>query len=397
MSVLGVSFSFIQLLKSKESDEKKRVLLTRFLDIVVDGNDGLQDVAVSAACLEAVLWYIRKEFPQVKKVVLLSDNGPHFSSHDMLGFITFLNRRLRKDDESGVAFPASEVLQIVRYMFTESQCGKDRVDTHFAFLKSVIKDWVNRGNNVTTPREIFAAATKGRNDGGGVISGSAVALLKLRMCMFSKEERWSKSMRDQLTKARRIRSVGDIRFPLASHDKTEVQLSELCIQSEDAGVNAKAYKIATFTEASMSAVEQIGFFCDFGCRISSSDPTSFQSSPMQDCVAPERQKRDPSSKLAQQSSLEKACAEAYREFCSNHIAHQQSMEAEALDSRIDVDTEIANVLDVSMVRTVAKRRRKGQIGDPELQDIELDSVGMYYIREAMSCAGNWIVTELFAS
>lgn len=390
MSIFGTMLAFFEHLRSSPlSDETSRVLTTRFIDVILSGNDGMQDVAVSAACLEALLFYIQREMPKKRKVVLLSDNGPHFSSHDMLGFILCLNRRLRRlDGEPGdVLSPASDVLQIYRYIFTEPQCGKDRVDSHFAYLKTAFKSWVNHGNNVTTPREAFVGATKGRDDGSGVIAGSAVALLKIDM---SELPKFSEEMRRKLTKTKGIRSVGDIRFPLATLTKTEVQLSELCVDGED----KKAYQCVSFSEEFISGVEKEGLFGDTGCRFSF-EPTAFQSSPMPEFVASERKTRDPNGKLEKQSSLERACGEAYKEFIANEASMREKRESMHLNSQVDVASEIENVAEVNMSRTVAKRRRPRQVGGPDFEDLQLGCARKCHGRIIVLCGNCNPVGTLF--
>lgn len=90
-------------------------MVDRFVDMIVE-NDGDVTVALSVALLEALVDYIENTFVTVKRLALVSDNGPHFASYDMIMAIGEINRRL---DASG------SHLRISSYDFTEPQWDKD--------------------------------------------------------------------------------------------------------------------------------------------------------------------------------------------------------------------------------------------------------------------------------
>jgi hypothetical protein len=79
MSLLGF------LLRMRDKFGKR---FLQFIDVVVDA-DGQQDVATTMSLLEGVLNLIHTRFPDVKRVVLASDNGSAFLSHCCLVLITF--------------------------------------------------------------------------------------------------------------------------------------------------------------------------------------------------------------------------------------------------------------------------------------------------------------------
>lgn len=102
MSLLGAMLIFYVRVEDASVDEGfRRVLMTRYVDMVPEGNDGVQDVAYSAGMFEALLHHIEGSYPSITGVVLVSDNGPHFSSHSMLFAMHELNKRLASKIFSG--------------------------------------------------------------------------------------------------------------------------------------------------------------------------------------------------------------------------------------------------------------------------------------------------------
>ena len=56
--------------------------------------------------------------------------------------------------------------------------GKSRLDSHFAFLKMLFKMWLDFGENMMTPRDVFKALTRGPEDGTGVVANSTAVLIR---------------------------------------------------------------------------------------------------------------------------------------------------------------------------------------------------------------------------
>lgn len=85
-------------------------LESHYVDMVLD-NDGEQAVDTSMSLLDGLLHYIKLQRRDIQKVYLVSDNGSHFSSHDLVYFLRRLNLVFGDD------------LAIAEYMFSEATWG----------------------------------------------------------------------------------------------------------------------------------------------------------------------------------------------------------------------------------------------------------------------------------
>ena len=99
--------------------------------------------------------------PNAKYVILQSDNATCFASQQHIPFIHNLNT-------SGTGIP------ITRWIFTEAQTGKGRLDTHFSYLNIVFKSFVADDNDIKTEPDIFRAL---QFNGG--VAGSTAVLVNL--------------------------------------------------------------------------------------------------------------------------------------------------------------------------------------------------------------------------
>lgn len=133
-------------------------LVYRFIDIAIKGYNAQDHVQV-AGLLQVMMEQISSKSPQVKEIVCQSDNASGFASFELVPFIFNLNVRLK-------------TIRITRWIFTEAQTGRGRLDTHFAFLNVKIKGYVEDGNDVLVPDHIIDALTSA--DG---ISGTTVLLV----------------------------------------------------------------------------------------------------------------------------------------------------------------------------------------------------------------------------
>lgn len=87
-----------------------RKLQSHYVDMVLD-NDGEQDVGTSMSLLDGLLHYIKLKHRGTNKVYLVSDNGSHFASHDVVYFLHRLNLGFGKD------------LAIAEYIYSEATWG----------------------------------------------------------------------------------------------------------------------------------------------------------------------------------------------------------------------------------------------------------------------------------
>lgn len=278
---------------------------SHFLDLIVNG-DGDQDVATSIALVDALVHHIRKTYPQIKSMFIISDNGSHFSSFDMLYFIHRLNERL-KDMEFRVA----------RWIFTEPQWGKSRLDTHFAYLKALIKRWLSWLHDVQTPRDVFIALTKDRRDGSGMIKNSSVALIAPILPKLPMDEK--RSARGVLKKTMGIRSVAEATY-LESGDIVLRQLSNL--SGSPVGL--------TGALSIWSKTEMHRFYVDTETRITVADHCLFQRGPHD---APKTRQRR-AEKIALKTGKQSMMAIAVAEFQTNAAQSQQEEDARRRQSHL---------------------------------------------------------------
>lgn len=113
-----------------------------FIDVVVEGYAGQNNTQV-AAIIKVVKDYINTNFPDATSATIQSDNASCFSSQDLIPFIYFMNK------DAGV--------KISKWIFTEAQTGKGRLDTHFSYLNLIMKAYVLEDNNIEKESDIFDA------------------------------------------------------------------------------------------------------------------------------------------------------------------------------------------------------------------------------------------------
>jgi len=91
---------------------------------------------------------IKKKFPELKRVVLKTDNASCMSSHNNIPFVFHLNKDLKSQFDN---------FKVSRWINMEAYTGKDFIDTHFSFINGRLQAYVLAGNNITTQQEIFQA------------------------------------------------------------------------------------------------------------------------------------------------------------------------------------------------------------------------------------------------
>ena len=114
-----------------------------FVDFVVRGYES-QDVLQLSKVLEIMVNRIKKLNPSIKEICLQSDNASCFSSQDYIPFIHILNKEL-----SGI--------KVVKWIFTEAQTGRGRLDTHFSYINIMLRPYVEDGFNIDIEEDIYKA------------------------------------------------------------------------------------------------------------------------------------------------------------------------------------------------------------------------------------------------
>ena len=118
-----------------------------YFDFIIDGYQDQDHIQV-AAIIQIMLDEVKKKFPDVKRILLKTDNASCMSSHNNIPFIYHLNKEIKEKHGD---------YQVARWTNMEAYTGKDFIDTHFSFINRRLEAYVNNGNNVTTQQEIFKA------------------------------------------------------------------------------------------------------------------------------------------------------------------------------------------------------------------------------------------------
>mmetsp|Transcript_21013 Transcript_21013/g.29472 ORF Transcript_21013/g.29472 Transcript_21013/m.29472 type:complete len:980 (-) Transcript_21013:30-2969(-) len=133
----------------------------KFVDYVFKGYAG-QDHTQVASAIEKILERVKEHNPEVKKVIFQSDNATCFASQELIPFIYHLNTEARHNDSP----------LVTRWIFTEAQTGRGRLDTHFSYLNLILKSYVEDGNDVMLEEHILEAMSFR----GGIAGTSGVLL-----------------------------------------------------------------------------------------------------------------------------------------------------------------------------------------------------------------------------
>ena len=133
----------------------------KFMDYIFKGYTG-QDHTQVAAAIEKIVERVKEHIPEVKKVVFQSDNATCFASQELIPFIYHMNAEARGND-----CPI-----VTRWIFTEAQTGRGRLDTHFSYLNLILKSFVEDGNDVVLEEHILEEISFR----GGVAGTSGVLL-----------------------------------------------------------------------------------------------------------------------------------------------------------------------------------------------------------------------------
>lgn len=132
-----------------------------FVDYIIRGYAGQDHVQVCAVVQKTVHMLLEKS-PNTTELCVQSDNATCFASQELIPFIYHLN-----------AIP--DLPKIKRWIFTEAQTGRGRLDTHFSYLNVVMKSYVEDGNDIDLEEDIFKAMSY-----HGEVARTTVVLLDAR-------------------------------------------------------------------------------------------------------------------------------------------------------------------------------------------------------------------------
>lgn len=135
-----------------------------FLDLIMEDRTAQNTIQVASA-IEIIVKKVQKEYSEITEIVFQSDNASCFSSLDLIPFIYNLNKKAIHDNT---------IPLISKWIFTEAQTGRGRLDTHFSFVNLLTHSYVADGNDIATESDIFKAM---QFNGG--IAGCNVLLLNL--------------------------------------------------------------------------------------------------------------------------------------------------------------------------------------------------------------------------
>ena len=141
-----------------------------FFDFIIEGYDEQNHIQVCAIISKA-LEIIKKEFPEIEKIIAKSDNASCMGSTNSIPYIYHLNKEIRAKHSDERHGP----VQITRWFNMESQTSKCLLDCHFSYVNVNFRGFVEDGNKMTTHTEIWKALQH-----GGGIAGSYAILLDTR-------------------------------------------------------------------------------------------------------------------------------------------------------------------------------------------------------------------------
>lgn len=150
-----------------------------FIDFVFKNYTG-QDHTQVAAAIEQLVSHVHQKYPEVREIILQSDNATCFSSQEHIPFIHHLNQESK----------TNKMPIISRWIFTEAQTGRGKLDTHFSYLNTVFKSFIEDGNDILTEEHILDALAF--NGGVAGTTGILLDCTNLRGDTISKKFKTSK-------------------------------------------------------------------------------------------------------------------------------------------------------------------------------------------------------------
>ena len=160
MSLLGAMF--VRRVDRKIKDEIVSGLEYRYIDCVME-HYSAQDSVQVLSTIKLVIEYLRITYPCINSITLQSDNASCFATHDNIPFVYHLNKDMARNNYH---------IRIDRWIYTEAQTGKGRLDTHFSYVNTVFDSFVADGNDILTERDIYQAL----NFQGGILGTTTLLI-----------------------------------------------------------------------------------------------------------------------------------------------------------------------------------------------------------------------------
>eukprot|EP00957_Ditylum_brightwellii_P203889 15336682-Ditylum_brightwellii.AAC.1 len=142
MSVLGL----MALHRRNDHQTSNTGMEYSFCDFAVGGHSAQDSVQVSAL-LQTIVSFVKDKFPLVSKIIVQSDNASCFASQNLIPYVFHMNA---SNQEKGLPL-------IIRWIYTEAQTGRGRLDTHFSYMNLKIKSFLEDGNDVLVEKDIIRA------------------------------------------------------------------------------------------------------------------------------------------------------------------------------------------------------------------------------------------------
>lgn len=145
-----------------------------FVNFIFKNYSGQDHVQVASA-IEQIISHVHEKFPEVKEIIIQSDNASCFASQELIPFIYHTNKESR----------IKKMPIISKWIFTEAQTGRGKLDTHFSYLNKVFRSYVEDGNNILIEEDILDALEF--NDGVAGTTGILLDCSKLTGDAISKK------------------------------------------------------------------------------------------------------------------------------------------------------------------------------------------------------------------
>jgi hypothetical protein len=168
-------------------------ICTHYIDAV--SMNSKQNGRQVQSILSLVVPEVKTVVPGATSIILLSDNGPAFTSKDNMAYIFRCNQTKWSTD-----------LFVKRWIFFEAQCGKTALDTHFSFVGIRIRRFARIVRPVKVHADVYDALT----DGEGIANTTTM------LVEFPEDGGEDTDEKDDDPKVQAIRKIHDIIFDESS-------------------------------------------------------------------------------------------------------------------------------------------------------------------------------------
>ena len=142
---------------------------THYIDLIYQQTSN-QHLEEAMSGLSAQLDFIRREYPHIEEVWICSDKCSNFNSFEQIPFIVEGNQRCWVESAQSASDQNEKCqstyskrlapLRVTEWMFTEAQCGKDRLDCHFSWIRREFERWLSKPKKkLTMPVHMYEALT----------------------------------------------------------------------------------------------------------------------------------------------------------------------------------------------------------------------------------------------